>query len=1228
MNTPTGREMPGASDSSSGVRDPVELLAGEFLERRRRGERPTIEGYAAQHPELADAIRDLFPALLMMENMGEGSLDVPAPEGDRSGATVGASKPEDPEGPAPERLGDYRVLREIGRGAMGVVYEAEQGSLSRRVALKILPARALSNPTQVRRFEREARAAGRLHHTNIVPVFGVGIEGDTHYYVMQYIQGQPLSEVIAELRRLRREAVAGPPAAVAEGKAPVPTAADVARSLWQGDFEPAEASTTDDRPATVAETDAGPAVEPRSAHGAPASDSGSNPLIRSSAPAHSNWRYARTVAGLGAQVAEALDHAAQQGVLHRDVKPSNLLLDVHGTLWVTDFGLAKLDDHDDLTRTGDILGTLRYMAPERFRGQADVRSDIYGLGLTLYELLALRPAYEETDRARLIDRLTRADPEHLLKLDSAIPRDLATVVHKAIARDPSDRYQTAGDLASDLTRFLEDRPIRARRLGPLGVSWRWARRNKAVASLLGLVAALLIGITAVSTTAAERYRNMATRADEARMVADAAKKQAEARRQESEASAARALAARAEADQSAAEANAVLDFMVNGVLGSASPSRSKGESLTVLQALERADKMVEGRFTEQPRVEAAVRMALASVYSELAEYEKSEGHAARALALREAIFGPEHEATLDAMQTLGWSYYQQGKHDKQARGETLYRKMLEICRRTRGDEDDLTLTAMNGLAAILGRLNRPVEAVELQEKILEVRRKQRGPSDPEPLNAINNLAAAFISIGRLKEAEPLLRELVEADLVEKRDDPGSLTRIRNYVSILSTLKRIDEASLWAERSRDAHLRVLKFKHPATQQAIVQAILMRTDDPEDEVKLRLIDEALDQARREFGPDDPNTLTYLNYRVELLYEKGDLAGAASGAKERLEALTRNPDTEESTALDALSALATIRRDQGDTADAKALIDRLREAAARALDPERKPPPGPSEALEIRRQAAFGEVFARNLDRAGRADVAPGEPGGPPRIDAPYQDVSPVADGRIEPGEYGDGDGFAYDFSDDHNPGLTYIFDETTRATKEPSDLSVRFHAAHTETALFLAFRVRDQFVRADPVAAKVPHLNDSVEVLLDGDRVPNDLNRITFDGNCEGFQLIADSLGDQYSAASQLSHALGSGTDSVGEFSWRAAASRAEDGYIIEFEVPLDLIDTRDGPEFRPAATGSELLMNLAINDIDEEVNNQTSFGMIWSESRLWSPLRGGEDFWPVALRLTPAPASGR
>ena len=175
----------------------------------------------------------------------------------------------------------------------------------------------------------------------------------------------------------------------------------------------------------------------------------------------------------------------------------------------------------------------------------------------------------------------------------------------------------------------------------------------------------------------------------------------------------------------------------------------------------------------------------------------------------------------------------------------------------------------------------------------------------------------------------------------------------------------------------------------------------------------------------------------------------------------------------------------------------------------------------------------------------------------------------------------------------------------------------HAVHTSTALFLAFRVRDQSVQADPLAAKVPFVNDSVEIFLDGDRTPNDLTTVTPYGNLEGFQIIADALGNRFCSSR-----------AVGDTRWQVGTARTAGGYIIEFEIPLDLIDTQDGPGFRPAATGSELRMNVAINDIDEAINKQTFHGILWAEDRLWSPYLGAEDFWPVALRLVPAPKPDR
>ena len=477
--------------TSSDARNPVEALAEEFLDRKRRGEQPTLREYVERYPELADDIRDLFPALLMMEDLGESSGATTGSLAADNGAAVGVRL---------QRLGDYRILREIGRGGMGVVYEAEQESLGRRVALKVLSASSLLDPKQVRRFEREAKAAAKLHHTNIVPVFGVGRQEGHHYFVMQFIAGVGLDVVLEDLRRLRGGKSEVRPAAEASRAAGL-TAADVARSLLIGRFA-ADAPPLD---GSVTE----PCDDAASATNGPPTDSGSSHLIlpgssELSASSDPDRQFYRSVARIGVQVAEALEYANRQGILHRDVKPSNLLLDNHGNVWVADFGLAKTAEADDLTHTGDILGTIRYMAPERFSAQCDARSDVYSLGLTLYELVALRPAYEASDRHSLMDHVLHEEPERLKKRAPGVPRDLETIIAKATARDPARRYATAAALAEDLRRFVEDRPIRARRVSAAERLVRWCRRNPVIASSIGVAAAALVAVAVLALVHANR----------------------------------------------------------------------------------------------------------------------------------------------------------------------------------------------------------------------------------------------------------------------------------------------------------------------------------------------------------------------------------------------------------------------------------------------------------------------------------------------------------------------------------------------------------------------------------------------------------------------------------------------------------------------------------------------------------------------------------------------------
>jgi eukaryotic-like serine/threonine-protein kinase len=504
-------------------------LADEFAARYRAGERPSLQEYIDRHPELAEDIRELFPAMVEIEQIKEDHQEAAEP------AAAPAS-------PALRQLGDFRILREIGTGGMGIVYEAEQVSLGRHVALKLLPKNMLLDANAKRRFEREAKSAAKLHHTNIVPVFGVGEQDGMPYYVMQFIQGLGLDDVLEELKKLHH---GGPKAGTFKGgdlhashevgQVPgVPgedtdrktetqgaiSAVNVARSLLTGGFH----SPLDQDHATAPMIVEDERKEDRGA-AAPRSQASSGSFALSSSsvvlPGQSREgsksknkkrTYWQSVATIGVQVAEALEHAHKQGIHHRDIKPSNLLLDFQETVWVTDFGLAKVDDQQNLTHTGDILGTLRYMPPEAFEGKADARSDVYSLGLTLYEMLAFRAAFDEKERNRLIKQVTEAEPDPLSKLNRQVPHDLETIVHKAIDKDRARRYASAGALAEDLQRFIDDEPIHARRVSDAERLWRWSRRHKAVAALLATLATVLtvgFAVMAVLWSRAERSASIA-----------------------------------------------------------------------------------------------------------------------------------------------------------------------------------------------------------------------------------------------------------------------------------------------------------------------------------------------------------------------------------------------------------------------------------------------------------------------------------------------------------------------------------------------------------------------------------------------------------------------------------------------------------------------------------------------------------------------------------------------
>jgi WD40 repeat protein/serine/threonine protein kinase len=446
----------------------------EYLAALEAGQAPDRSEFLARHAVIADGLADCLDGLDFIRSAAsrvrEASQNVAV-----SPTSAAQLQPEAP-------LGDYRIVREVGRGGMGVVYEAVQISLGRRVALKVLPFAAALDPKQLQRFKNEAQAAAHLHHQNIVPVYGVGTERGVHFYAMQFIAGQTLAAIIQDLRQREKT----------QNKATAnPGVSQIADELLTGNFAPGRRAAPDGPPT-------GPYVPapspPEPGRPLPAADTAPHGGL-STERSTRNAAYFRTVAHLGRQAAEALEHAHQLGVIHRDIKPANLLVDAGGQLWVTDFGLARFQDNLGLTMTGDLLGTLRYMSPEQAlakRVVIDHRTDIYSLGATLYELVTLQPAFPGRDRQELLRKIAFEEPRPPRRLNGAVPAELETIILKAMGKNPEERYATARDLVDDLGRYLEDKPIRAKPPTLLQRTRKWARRHQSI--VVTALVALFVGL--------------------------------------------------------------------------------------------------------------------------------------------------------------------------------------------------------------------------------------------------------------------------------------------------------------------------------------------------------------------------------------------------------------------------------------------------------------------------------------------------------------------------------------------------------------------------------------------------------------------------------------------------------------------------------------------------------------------------------------------------------------
>jgi serine/threonine protein kinase/Flp pilus assembly protein TadD len=832
------------------------------------GQTPDRQELLNRYPDLAAELNEFFADQDQVQELAAPLRSI-APAPGASGQT----------------FGDFEVGEEIGRGGMGVVYKARQKSLNRTVALKVLPFAATMDPRQLQRFHNEAQAAANLHHTNIVPVYFVGSERGVHYYAMQYIEGRDLASVLVQLR------------AQAGRKVPNP---EIAETVDPAAGQPVALPAADTRPLAGLFTE----------------------------NATRSPEYFRTVARLGIQAAEALDLAHQLGIMHRDVKPANLLVDAAGRLWVTDFGLAHMQTDTRLTMTGDLVGTLRYMSPEQAlakRVVVDHRTDVYSLGATLYELLTLRPAFTGEDRQELLRQVAFEEPEPPRRLNKAVPPELEIIVLKALEKNPAERYATAGELADDFQRFLQDEPIRAKRPTVVQRSRKWFRRHPAVVWSAVAVLAITVVLLAGSVV---RIKQEIDRKEEARRATEDALRD-KSRQEEI------AREKKAEAEQAAEVAQTVLQFVVNDILGAAEPERSGGRAVTVAEVLAEAERNIGTAFKDQPLLEAAVRHAMGATYSRLGQFGPAERHFVRARELRDRILGPEHTDTLQATQNLAVVYFHQGKLDE---AQKLTEQTLDSRRRLLGAAHKDTLKSMTYLAVILHDRGKREEAQKLLEEALTLQKHVLGAEHNTTLASMDELASMLYAQGKRKEARELLEEVLA---IEKRilgpEHRDTIATMSNLSVILWGEGQWEEALKMQEDALTLRSRVLGPDHPATLQSMLNLASSLEQQGKREDARKLLDEAIPRQIRILGKEHPDTLHMRALLADLLEQEGKPEEAQRLLEEIVALQTRNLGAGHPGTLSAMLKLATVLKERGKWREARRLVEETRELATRTLGAE---------------------------------------------------------------------------------------------------------------------------------------------------------------------------------------------------------------------------------------------------------------------------------------------------
>jgi tetratricopeptide (TPR) repeat protein len=784
--------------------------------------------------------------------------------------------------PLPLAIGRYVIIRLLGEGGMGTVYEAEQDQPRRSVALKVIKP-GLAAGERLWRFEHEAQALGRLQHPGIAQIYEAGTAdtgfGPQPYFAMELIRGLPLQEyATAHLLNTRQKLA------------------------------------------------------------------------------------------LMVKICEAVNHAHLRGLIHRDLKPGNILVDETGQPKVLDFGVARVTGSDEhatrQTDLGQLVGTLAYMSPEQVLAdplELDARSDVYTLGVVLYELLSGQLPYKVSHRPLhlAVQTIREDDPAPLSAINRGCRGDIETIAGKALEKDKARRYASAADLAADIQRYLEDRTIAARPPSAGYKLQKFVRRHKALVAGAAAVFVVLGGGVVASTAEAIRANRSQRAAVTERDRASAAQRAATQERDRAlnaEAAATsernRAVAAEAQvvqqrdrvllekkrADEEAATARAVNNFLQNDVLAQASarvqsgPKTKPDPDLKVRTALDRAAAGIQGKFDGQPAVEASIRQTIGNAYFDLGVYPEAQRQFERALELRRRVLGQDHPDTLATMNDLADAYRVQSAF---AQAETLLTKVLETQRRVLGEENRDSLTSMNGLATVYLDQAKYAQAEPLLVKALEAQRRVLGPDHPDTLTSLHDLATAYEGEGKLGQAEPLEIQALEARRrVLGEEHPQTIRSINELANVYRDQGKLAQAERLFNEAVEVQRRVLGAEHSDTLTSINNLALTYTREGKYEQAEPLYIRVLEIRRRVLGPEHNSTLISMNNLATLYRVEGKFAQAEPPLSGALDIQRRVSGEENPITLRFAHNLGVVYRSEGKYAQADAVLTKAVEVQRRVL------------------------------------------------------------------------------------------------------------------------------------------------------------------------------------------------------------------------------------------------------------------------------------------------------